>query len=37
MFNLNSTPAPTTSQGKPKVMLTVSWNWTPFLFFKLIN
>lgn len=37
MFNLNSTPAPTTSQGKPKVKLTVSWNWTPFLFFKLIN
>jgi hypothetical protein len=24
MFNLNSTPAPTTSQGKPKVKLTVS-------------
>ncbi|XP_046437656.1 peptidyl-prolyl cis-trans isomerase FKBP8-like isoform X1 [Daphnia pulex] len=25
MFNLNSTPAPTTSQGKPKVKLTVPW------------
>lgn len=24
MFNLNSTPAPKTSQGKPKVKLTVS-------------
>jgi hypothetical protein len=37
MFNLNSTPAPTTSQGKPKVKLTVSWNGRLFLFFKLIN
>ncbi|KAI9556257.1 hypothetical protein GHT06_018831 [Daphnia sinensis] len=25
MFNLNSTPAPKTSQGKPKVKLTVPW------------